>query len=166
MKKALRWIGGGLGVLVAAIAIVYVAGLAIDREHTAVVSAELSAPPERVFAAIADVEAYPRWREIDRVEVLSRDPLRWREEAGGDAITFEVVERVENERFVARIADPELPFGGTWTYVLEPRGGGTRLTITEDGWIDPPPFRLILKYVVGYDATQRAVLDRLRNHLR
>jgi hypothetical protein len=42
-----------------------------------------------------------------------------------------------------RIADAELPFGGTWTYEIRPADGGSTLTITEDGEVYNPIFRLI-----------------------
>jgi hypothetical protein len=66
-----------------------------------------------------------------------------------------VVERsVPQELLVGRIADDELPFGGTWTHRLEPLpGGGTRLATTEDGHIEPALFRLMAKLVFGYHRT-------------
>lgn len=165
MRRVATWAGLAFGVLAMAVIVLYVAGLSVPREHTAVVIAELNAPPERIFAALVDVEGYTRWRALDSVEILSREPLRWREEGDDGPIVFELVERVEGARLVTRIADPELPFGGTWTYVLEPRGERTRLTITEEGFIDPPPFRLIMKYVIGYEATQREYLAQLATYL-
>ncbi len=73
------------------------------------------------FAQITDVERYPDWRkDVERVEVLSRTPLKWREYADGDVITFEMVEMVPSAKVVSLIADPDLPFGGTWTYELRP----------------------------------------------
>ena len=70
---------------------------------------------EGVFATIADVEAFAEWRnEVNAVRVLSRSPLRWQEESEDGPITYEVTERVEGRRLVVRIADADLPFGGTW----------------------------------------------------
>lgn len=167
MKRRMRRALAALGAALALVAILlYAGGLFVDREHHASVAADLPAPPERVFDALVDVEAYPEWRGIASVEIVSRDPLRWREHTGDDPITFELVERIPSERLVTRIADPSLPFGGTWTFALAPsHDGGTHLTITEDGWIDPPPFRLIAKYALGYDATMRDHLAHLRAHL-
>ncbi|HZD05714.1 MAG TPA: hypothetical protein VE173_12380, partial [Longimicrobiales bacterium] len=59
------------------------------------------------------------------------------------------------------IADEGLPFGGTWTYVLEPDAGGTRVTLTEDGEIYNPFFRFMARFVFGYDGTMRSYLDGL-----
>lgn len=162
MKK--RW--RRLALVAAALALIGVAvygfGALVEREHRASVDAVIPAAPERVLAALVDVDAYPRWREgVESVEVLSREPLRWREHGDDGDLLFEEVERVEGRRFVSRIADPDLPFGGTWTYELTPNGDATRVTITEEGWIGPPPFRLMMKYLVGYDASMRAYLEGL-----
>ncbi len=55
-----------------------------------------------------------------------------------------------------------LPFGGTWTYELAPAGPtATRLTITEDGEVYSPIFRLVGRFFLGYDAT----LERYRDAL-
>ena len=69
-------------------------------------------------------------------------------------------------RKVTRVADPELPYGGTWTFELEPEGSGTRLTITERGQIHNPIFRVIARFVFGYAATIEGYLDELEARLR
>jgi hypothetical protein len=62
----------------------------------------------------------------------------------GDVLfRFETVEAPG--RLVARIADPSLPFGGSWTYELQQNGAGTALTITEDGEVYNPIFRVMQK---------------------
>jgi hypothetical protein len=52
-------------------------------------------------------------------------------------------------------------FGGTWTYELAPDGDRTRVTITENGWVDNVVFRFLAKYVFGHDATQNQYLSSL-----
>ena len=50
---------------------------------------------------------------------------------------------------VGRIADPSLPFGGTWTYrISAAAGGGSEVTITEDGEIYNPIFRFMARFVL------------------
>jgi len=68
---------------------------------------------------------------------------------------------------VREIAGPkDLPFGGTWTFELADTGdGGTRLTLTEDGVIEPPVFRALAKWVFGLDTTQKDYLACLEKHL-
>jgi hypothetical protein len=54
---------------------------------------------------------------------------------------------------VTRIADPTLPFGGTWTYRIAEAPGGSELTITEDGEVYNPVFRFMSRFVFGHYAT-------------
>ncbi len=153
-------------VLLAIIGIVLLVGYALPVSHVAAMDATLPVSPERVFAALTDVEAFPRWRsDVERVEVLSRDPhVTWREH-GSDPITFEEVERAAPTRLVTRIADPSLPFGGTWTYALSRDGAGTRLTITERGEVYNPIFRFMSRFVFGHTATMDRFVADLRSHL-
>ena len=65
----------------------------------------------------------------------------------------------------ARIADPDLPFGGTWTYEITPDGGGSRLTITEDGEIYNPLFRFMARFVFGYEGTIASYMSSLEKRL-
>jgi hypothetical protein len=92
---------------------------------------------------------------------------RWLEAGGDGEILFERVEAVPAERLVTRIADPGLPFGGTWTYELADAeladaGQGTRLRITEDGEVYNPAFRFISRFVLGHGRTIERYLADLR----
>ncbi|HJR61668.1 MAG TPA: SRPBCC family protein [Vicinamibacterales bacterium] len=147
----------------AALVIVVVAvGYALPQNHVAARTATFALPADQVFAAIADVARYPAWRgEVTRVEVVRTDPLQWREHSGGDVITFEVAESRPPHHFRVRIADPDLPFGGTWTYTLAPEGSGTRLTITEHGEVYNPIFRFMSRFVFGHTATIDRFLAQL-----
>lgn len=165
--KLTLWIVGAIfGIPLLAYLCVWIAGATLDREHTATVRMTLAAPPDVVFAAIVDVEQAPSWRDIESVEVLDREPLRWRETSEWGEFTFVEVERVPGRRFVSRI-DGGDTFGGTWTFVLEPAADGERtdLSITEDGWIDPPVYRALTRWAFGYDATARAYIEQLAAHL-
>jgi hypothetical protein len=49
---------------------------------------------------------------------------------------------------VRTIADPSLPFGGRWVYELEPTpSGGTRVTVTEEGEVYNPIFRVVSRFM-------------------
>ena len=140
-------------------------GTLLPREHVETRSAALPAGPDAVFATIADVGSYAAWRtSLSAVEVQAPTDgrARWIEVSGGDRIAMEQVERQPPNRLVTRIADPDLPFGGTWTFELAPEAGGTRLTITERGEIRNPIFRTMSRFVFGYGATMETFLAELR----
>ncbi len=120
-----------VGVVVVIIPVIVVAiGASLPKEHVARRSVSLRASPNDVFTLIAGP---PTWRGF-KYEQLSENPLKWREtDAGGDALIYERVETLAPTRIVNRIADPKLPFGGSWTYEIVPSGSGTELAITENG---------------------------------
>jgi hypothetical protein len=117
---------------------------------------------------ITDVAAYPRWRpDVTRIEALPAVDGRpsWREIRRRDSIPYETVESVPSQRFVTRITDPALPFGGQWSIDLAPLPKGTRVTITERGEIYNPIFRVFAHFVFGYTATIDAYLHALQRRL-
>jgi uncharacterized protein YndB with AHSA1/START domain len=152
----MKWLLVSVAVLVLVIAAVVVIGLLLPRDHVATTTAHINAPADSVWQALTDVRDYPRWRPgVRSVEVLSTDgALRWREHTDDGAITFERSEEERPRRLVGRISDETLPFGGTWTYELEPETNGTRLTITERGYVTNPLFRFMSRFVFGHHRTQ------------
>ena len=80
-------------------------------------------------------------------------------------MTFAVDESIAPRRMVVRIADRNLPFGGSWTYDIAPAAGGASLTITEDGAIYNPLFRVMARLVFGYEATMMAYLAAAEKRL-
>lgn len=160
----MRWILGIGGVLVVVVAVVVVVGYLLPQSHTAVMSARYSAPPDSIWDSITDVAAFPKWRPgVARVEVVPDENGQrgWRERASGDVVTYRVVEVDQPRRLVTRIADENLPYGGTWTYELEPAGAGTRLTITERGEVYNPVFRFMSRFILGHTSTINGVLRAL-----
>jgi uncharacterized protein YndB with AHSA1/START domain len=146
-----------LGLLVTAI------GYALPQSHVASVEDTIAAAPVAVFARISDPAKYAEWRTgVSRVEMLRTAPLTWREHAGSDIVTFETVESRPPERLVVRIADPNLPFGGTWTYELRAEGSGTRLKITERGEVYNPVFRFVSRFFLSQTATMETFVAALK----
>ena len=153
-----------IAVLVLIVVLVTAIGYLLPQGHLASVDALLSAPPAQVFVRINDPVHYPSWRrDLTRVEMLSAEPLKWREHGDDDPITYEIVESRPPERLLVRIADPELPFGGTWTYELKPEGAGTRLVITERGEVYNPIFRFMSRFVFSRTATMEKMVADLEN---
>jgi len=152
----MRWIGIIVGLLVAIVALVVIIGALLPKGHIAARRARFSAPPDRVFAIISDVGQTAAWRkDVSRVELLPVQDGRtvFREQRGGDAVTYRVELLEPPRRMVVRIADTGLPYGGTWTYDLAPNGSGTQLTITEAGEVYNPLFRFMSRFVFSQTAS-------------
>jgi hypothetical protein len=59
------------------------------------------------------------------------------------ATPFEIVSQEPPTKQVMRVVDDGLPYGGTWTWDLTRAGTGTRLMISEAGFIKNPVFRVV-----------------------
>ena len=59
-----------------------------------------------------------------------------------------------------RIAD-ELPYGGTWTFSLEPGDSACVLTLTEDGEVYNVIFRFVSRFIMGYNGSLETYLRDL-----
>lgn len=163
----MKWVFRTLAALIGLVLLMILVGYLLPQDHVATVEEVLPAAPERVWAAMTDVEAYPRWRRgVQSVEILpARDGrLAWRE-VGANTMSMGVEESAPGRLWLVRILDGDLPFGGTWTYEIESEGAGTRITLTEDGSVYNPVFRFVSRFVMGHDATMRAWLEDLRAHL-
>ena len=155
------YIAGGLVGLVLVMALI---GLALPRDHVAARQVTLAKEPAEVWRALTDLDAHTTWRRgLKRIERV--DAARFREHSSQGTILFEVVEERAPERRVTRIADDKLPFGGRWIYELALAGAGTRLTITEDGFIKNPVFRFLSKTVFSTTSTIEKFLQDLGAHL-
>ncbi|MEO5762821.1 MAG: SRPBCC domain-containing protein [Vicinamibacteria bacterium] len=149
-----------LGVLI----LVYRIGSRMPREHRASRSKRIGAPPSDVFNAITDVQGFAAWRtDLKKVELLDdvNGKRRYRETSDHGPLTFEVTEAAPGKRVITTIVDEGQPFGGSWTFELRPEGAVTRVTITEDGYVSPPIFRLLSRYVFGHTANMDNYLKNL-----
>jgi hypothetical protein len=163
------WLLAAVGALAGLILALVLIGLLLPKEHTATRTAEFPRAADVVWRVIADVQAYPTWRQdLQRVDVLTEgsQPV-WKEvpRRGGTALTLQLVESDPPRRRVTKIADPKLPFGGHWDFELRPTPGGCTLTITENGEIYNPLFR-VLSRSFNLAATIEAFLAQLGEHLQ
>ncbi len=164
--RFLRWSGYLFIVLLLLTAVVIGLGSRLPVEHRATATALIAAPREQVWETISKVEGQPRWRTgLKSVEVLpagAEGPC-WREMQGWMSMPLCVTASEAPSRRVVKIVDPALPFGGTWTYVLEEeRPGATKVTITENGTTGPPMWRFVGHYVMGEDGQIKQYLRDLQ----
>lgn len=157
-----------IAALLAICLVVYGWGSSLPVAHTASRSARFDTPPDTVWRVITDVAAYPSWRsDVKSVELLpaAAGSLAWRETSGRDMVSYAADEMRAPARFVARITDRSLPYGGRWVYELAPAGNGTRLMTTEEGEVYNPIFRFMSRYVFGQTATIEKYLAALGTRL-
>jgi hypothetical protein len=140
-------------------------GTRLPERHRIAVATRLMQSPERVFDAVADIESAVKWRDGMSLSVLV-DPaadgaLRFRQTDRNGTITYRIEASERPNRFVTRIDDRDLPFGGTWTISIVANGAGTEVEIVEDGEIYSVPFRFFARYVFGYYRSAESYLRAL-----
>lgn len=154
--------------LAALLAVVTVMGLALPKGHQASRAVIVRGSPDAVFEVITDFARYPDWRpDVERIELVAdeRGGQIIREVGKNGTIPYRVEVMVVPTRLVMRIADPDLPFGGTWTFELEPADTKTSVTLTEDGEISNPIFRFIARVFFDEYATVDAYLADLQKRM-
>ena len=151
-----------LGVMVAIVALL---GARLPVAHVASRSVVIGAPTDVVFNTLTDFGAGPTWRSGVTSVSVTTDSATGRqrvvEVSKTGTMTMEVEQLVPPTRFVTRIVDEGLPYGGAWAWALEPQGTSTRVTITEHGEVYNPIFRFISKYIMGHNGTMDTYLTDL-----
>ncbi|MGA2095161.1 MAG: SRPBCC family protein [Candidatus Acidiferrum sp.] len=139
-------------------------GWLLPKDHVATRMGRYRQRPEAIWNAITDVDAMPSWREgLKSVKHLpDRNGLPAHVEvAASGTIPYETVEMTPPQKLVTRIADPKLPFGGTWTFELVPVPDGATLRITERGYVTNPFFRFMSRTIFSQTATMESYLKSL-----
>jgi uncharacterized protein YndB with AHSA1/START domain len=163
--RSIAWIAAWtVGGVLALALLVFLVGSFLPVRHSVTVAREVAAPPAEVWDAITGVEDFPAWRpgvvRAERLEPIGGWPA-WREEGPDGTLTFAVAAVEPGRMLVTEILDEGLPFGGRWTYTLEPTPEGTEVTITEDGYVYNPIYRIVSRFFLGYEATADTYLDAL-----
>jgi hypothetical protein len=132
-------------------------------------SVDIAATPERVWAVLADLAAYPEWNPFIRsasgkLAEGARLTLRM-VPAGGRAMTFRPTVLAARPgallRWIGRLIVPGI-FDGTHQFALEDLGGRTRLTQSETfrGFLVPFTGKTIARTEASFHAVNRALKDR------
>ena len=135
--------------MLALIAIVAVIGLALPRTHRATSRITLQKSPEEVWPAVRNLDALlGSWKDLQEAGRVADHGGKevWQQKAGGFEMKLIIEEATPPSRLVTRIDAPaDAAFGGTWIYELVPDGTGTRITVTENGYVSNPMFRVMMK---------------------
>ena len=166
MKKLLAGLGALAGFVVLVLALVAVLVFTSPREHTVTGSVLIDKPQAEVFEAATNLDTRSDWAPM-LVKLHKTDDRHWKEETEwGDTMAFEVVQHDPPTLHKVNIANAdELGFGGSWTWKLEPHGKGTRVSITEDGYVDNILFRVMSHYVFGQESNIKATLEAFAKHM-
>jgi uncharacterized protein YndB with AHSA1/START domain len=160
----MKWVLWIFVVLAGILILVTLSGYLLPKEHTVTREARFHQPLEIIWKTITDVDAMPSWRQglksVQRLPDKNGLPA-WVETSGSGSIPFETVVSQPPSKLVVRIADPKLPFGGTWTYEITSLPSGTNLRIREDGEIYNPLFRFLSRFVFGYSGTIETYLKSM-----
>lgn len=150
------------GVLVLLVVCVLAIGALLPKRHVVSRSAFFKASPERLFALIAGSQD---WRpDVKACELITEGGGRqFQRETSthGETVLYELQGSRPPVAIQRRIATENLPYGGTWSFALEPGNGGTRVRITEDGEVYNPVFRFVSRFVMGHTATLDAYLTAM-----
>ena len=163
----MRYLLIAAAILGALVLLVLAIGWSLPVKHTAASGVTINTAAGPIYNLITDVERYPQWRSsVERTERLpdSAGKTRFREVGSDGTILYEVESTEPNRRIVTRIADRSLPFGGSWTYELIPRGDSTTLRITENGEVYNPLFRFVSRFVMGHTRTIDRYLRDVAQH--
>jgi hypothetical protein len=140
-------------------------GSRLPVAHVASRSVMINAPTDVVFHTMTDFMSAPTWRSGLTSVAVSTDSSSGRQRVIEDSktgkMTMEIEQLMPPTRFVTRIVDEGLPYGGAWAHALESQGNATKVTITEHGEVYNPIFRFISKYIMGHTGTMDAYLADL-----
>ena len=154
-----------VAVLVISIAAIVVIGAMLPKHHTATRTAILKATPEKVFALISGPQD---WRtDLKSYSFFEQDGHHMARETDkhGQTITYEIAESQPPTLLKRSIAEKNLPFGGSWTWSIQPQSDGCSVTITEDGEVYNPVFRFVSRFIMGQTRTMDNYLAMLSDAL-
>ena len=161
----MKWVVIVVGGALALVALMVLIGAFVQRDHRATSTVTLHQPPDSVWKVVRDLGGTPAW--WSEIKESVRQPDRngqevWRQKMSGWDVPLLVLESTPPRRLVTQIdTSAGGAFGGAWTYELTPDSGGTRISVTEAGWIGNPIFRFLSRFVFGYHGTLDGYLKAL-----
>jgi uncharacterized protein YndB with AHSA1/START domain len=148
-------------------------GRSLPREHSIKSSITITAPVDTVFKVVRAIGSQPVWwSDVKSVRpLLGRRRESWEQNMGGGAglIAIEVTSVNPGVSMKTTIITSEeqdeadQDWGGTWSYRVIETSSGTQIQITEEGWVDPPFMRIVMK-LRGRYRTVDSYLSSLAAH--
>ena len=158
----MKWILIVLSSLALIVALVALVGAMLPRAHRATRQARYRQPPAAIYFTLAGPVD---WRSDVKASgnLPDRDGRKqwWEQDTHGHRVTYELLEDKMPSKRVVRIADRNLPFGGTWTFDIAPAPDGCVVRITEDGEVYNVIFRFMARFFFGYTANIEGTLRDL-----
>lgn len=160
MKKTwMRWalyLGGGLLGVVALV-------VAIGYSRPALVNAQceitIRKPVPEVFALAADPLRTKDWfPEVEKVEILSQQPLRYRMSAAGMSSDMEVSLLVPNERMVVKTLSHPMGMSAEWDTRFAAAPEGTRIVHTARMNFSNPILRFLTIFMDAQEEEKRTLV--------
>ena len=122
-----------------------------------------------IVAVLAIGSLLPRNHKASRTLRVKRTPAEvWPvllSATQASSVPVDTLESVPPHRLVTRVTAKETNFGGTWTVAIDAAGAGATVTITEDGWVANPIFRVVSRFIMGHHATMDAMLTQVAKGL-
>lgn len=153
------------GILVGA---VWVWGRTMPREHRASSTITLVAPADSVYRLVRDIGGQAAWwsdvRSVRKLTGQKRES--WEQDMkGAGPVRLEVTSAIDGQRVITTILnDDQQDWGGGWTVDVERTAAGTEVTVTEQGFIEPALFRVVMKLRGGPHRTIDSYLRSLGAH--
>lgn len=162
----MKWVLIIVGILVGLVILMALIGALLPRTHVAASAVTLRQPPESVWKVVRDLGAMPSWwGEVKTSTRLADQGGReaWSQTLRNNFTMPVVIEAEEPPRRLTTLIDspPGAAFGGRWIYEITPVAEGSRVRVTERGWIANPVFRFLSRFVFGYYGTQQSYLRAL-----
>lgn len=142
--KIFKWVSivsGSFFTIIFIILIIF--GLKTQSHFKGSLTKEYKQNPAEIWAILSDLEHLPQ-RRPEVVSVIITDysnghPWKWKEEMDlGGFIKFEAIEWRENKKLELKMNMDEGIFlmEGVYTYILEPSGTNTKVTVIEDSTLN------------------------------
>lgn len=165
----MKWTIVLVAVLVILVSLVVGIGMLLPIKHRVSASVNLPVSAEKLWQTMTDFSAYPSWRTgVMSVAQLAdaNGHAVWQEvDRHGESIPYETLASISGRRLVRRIANPDLPFGGSWTFELAEVTNGTTLTLTEEGEVYHPVYRFVSRFLMGQSKNIESYLSDIRVRL-